>query len=80
MSPPGDVVGRGAGHRNRGRVRERDLLWLGDGLVGLQKRVFGEGAVAGDHFAEDLVIHGEALHSRAYRGNDSGRLPTLTAI
>src|SRR5699024_6522428 len=70
----GEVVGGGAGHRDRRGVGEGDLLRLGHRLRGLEDRVLGEGAEAAGRGPEHLVPDGDVLDPLADAGHHSGRL------
>src|SRR5699024_2925181 len=57
----GEVVGGGAGDRDRRSVGEGDLLRLGHRLGGLEDRVLSEGAQAAGRGPEHLVPDGDVL-------------------
>src|SRR5699024_1722103 len=72
----GAVVGGGPGDGDGGRVGEGDLVRLCHGIGGAHEGVLGEGAVARNHRAEDLVAHGEPVDALTEGGDDTGDLLT----
>src|SRR5699024_4743791 len=69
----GEVVGGGAGDRDRRSVGEGDLLRLGHRLGGLEDRVLSEGAQAAGRGPEHLVPDGDVLDPLPHGGHDPGR-------